>query len=86
MRLLWPLSPDHQAFITITATSNTAMVVFDVSCGTVKGIPRVFAIPKGCMCFDFCEKLNLIATGGNDYLVRLWNPYVQQHPRHTFMG
>lgn len=33
---------------------------------------------KGCECFDFSKELNLLITGGADYIARIWNPYVTQ--------
>ena len=36
----------------------------------------VFRIHKGVKTFDFCKEKNMIATGGMDRILRLWNPYV----------
>lgn len=39
----------------------------------------IFTVPKGVMTFDFCEKRNLLVTGGMDRLLRMWNPYVPKY-------
>ena len=41
---------------------------------------------KGIVSFDFSERWNLIATGGGDCNVRLWNPYVPTHPTALLKG
>ena len=35
-------------------------------------------LSQGCECFDFSKDLNILITGGADYLARIWNPYVTQ--------
>lgn len=35
-----------------------------------------FKVNKGVLCFDYSNLLNIIVTGGMDYLLRVWNPYV----------
>lgn len=35
-----------------------------------------FRVNKGVLCFDYSNLLNIIVTGGMDYLLRVWNPYV----------
>jgi len=37
---------------------------------------RIFKIPKGVAMFDYSEKHKVIATGGMDQIVRVWNPFV----------
>ncbi|XP_051719029.1 WD repeat-containing protein 64 [Ctenopharyngodon idella] len=46
----------------------------------------IFNIPKGVMTFDFCEKQNLLVTGGMDRLLRMWNPYVPKRPTGILKG
>lgn len=43
------------------------------------GNQTIFTVPKGVMTFDFCEKRNLLVTGGLDRLLRMWNPYVPKY-------
>lgn len=37
---------------------------------------KVFKIPKGVAMFDYSDKYKVIATGGMDQVVRVWNPFV----------
>ncbi len=37
-------------------------------------------------CFDYSKDLNVIATGGLDHVVRLWNPYVTMKPVAILRG
>ncbi|XP_067220491.1 cilia- and flagella-associated protein 337 [Chanodichthys erythropterus] len=46
----------------------------------------IFSVPKGVMTFDFCEKQNLLVTGGMDRLLRMWNPYVPKRPTGILKG
>jgi WD40 repeat protein len=41
---------------------------------------------QGAAFFDYSERWNLIATGGADCHVRLWNPYVPTHPTALLKG
>ncbi|XP_028395533.1 WD repeat-containing protein on Y chromosome-like [Dendronephthya gigantea] len=45
-----------------------------------------YKVVKGIDCFDFSKDLNVIATGGLDHVVRLWNPYVTVKPMATLRG
>jgi len=46
----------------------------------------VFKVYKGVRTFDFCKEKNVIATGGMDRLIRLWNPYVPSKPVGILRG
>ncbi|XP_041461483.1 WD repeat-containing protein on Y chromosome-like isoform X2 [Lytechinus variegatus] len=46
----------------------------------------IFKIHKGVKTFDFCKEKNLIATGGMDRILRLWNPYVPSKPTGMLRG
>ncbi|ROK70867.1 WD repeat-containing protein 49 [Anabarilius grahami] len=46
----------------------------------------IFTVPKGVMTFDFCEKQNLLVTGGMDTLLRMWNRHVPKRPRGILKG
>ena len=37
---------------------------------------KVFKVPKGVAMFDYSDKHKVIATGGMDQVVRVWNPFV----------
>eukprot|EP00794_Sanderia_malayensis_P006938 gene6938-7717_t len=45
-----------------------------------------FRVYKGVRTFDFCKEKNIIATGGMDRLIRLWNPYVPSKPIGILRG
>jgi WD40 repeat protein len=46
----------------------------------------VCSSPQGIDCFDYSKDLNVIATGGLDHVVRLWNPYVTAKPVAILRG
>ena len=41
---------------------------------------------QGVFTFDFSEDLNMLATGGADCSLRLWNPYVPSNPLAALPG
>lgn len=47
---------------------------------------KVFKIPKGVAMFDYSDKHKLIATGGMDQVVRVWNPFVNNKPIGKMYG
>lgn len=53
---------------------------------TEKRINTVFQIKQGIWCFAVAEGVHLMATGGPDCLVRVWNPFVVHRPIVTFTG
>ncbi|XP_022055851.2 WD repeat-containing protein 49 [Acanthochromis polyacanthus] len=46
----------------------------------------VFNIYKGVKTFDLCQKHSLLATGGMDRLIRLWNPHFTGKPTGVLKG
>lgn len=38
---------------------------------------QYWAVEHGVNSFDYCEKLNVIVTGGSDTVIRLWNPLAE---------
>lgn len=46
----------------------------------------VFKIHKGVKTFDLCTVKNVLATGGMDRIVRLWNPYLPSRPIARLRG
>ncbi|XP_032743080.1 WD repeat-containing protein on Y chromosome-like [Rattus rattus] len=46
----------------------------------------VFRVHKGVKAFSFCRKKNLLATGGLDRIVRVWNPYLPGKPTGVLRG
>jgi WD40 repeat protein len=78
--------PMLDGFFSCAVTTHSALVFHDMG----KNVSRGFNIPKGCFDFDYYVDVNdghhLIATGGNDCKLRLWNPYVPNHPVAVLPG
>jgi len=71
------LSPP--GFFSCAKTSTNALVFHELGKVGSKGTIRGYNIPMGCNDFDFFMDKDghpLVATGGNDCKLRLWNPYV----------
>ncbi|XP_078086776.1 WD repeat-containing protein 64-like [Mustelus asterias] len=47
---------------------------------------RTLSIPRGVNAFDYCVKANTIVTGGEDKILRLWNPYMFTKPKALLYG
>lgn len=45
-----------------------------------------FKVEQGVSCFSYDEVSNIIATGGSDFIVRLWSPFTPQKPFCVFPG
>lgn len=48
--------------------------------------PYIYKIYQGVWCFALVEGTHIVATGGPDCLVRIWNPFVPTRPVCTFYG
>lgn len=47
---------------------------------------KAFKVDQGLSCFCYDETSNVIATGGPDFIVRLWSPFTPQKPFCVFSG
>ncbi|XP_066171755.1 WD repeat-containing protein 64 [Sylvia atricapilla] len=47
---------------------------------------KEFSVPKGVNAFTYCGKAKVIVTGGNDRILRLWNPVVNFSPIGKLLG
>ncbi|XP_060686828.1 WD repeat-containing protein 64-like [Hemiscyllium ocellatum] len=47
---------------------------------------RTASIPRGVNAFDYCVKANTIVTGGEDKILRLWNPNMFSKPKALIYG
>jgi len=65
--------PDISCFLSTCQDPQTALYFGDFN---GKKSQVYFKVNKGVMCFDYSPVLNIIVTGGMDYLLRVWNPYV----------
>lgn len=85
--------PELEGFYSCAKTKKKSLVFFTLDTEKdVKDRTRSFDIPKGCNSFDFFytdtskDGHHLIITGGNDKIVRFWNPYVPTYPVATLTG
>uniref|UniRef100_A0A6I8NSC3 WD repeat domain 49 n=1 Tax=Ornithorhynchus anatinus TaxID=9258 RepID=A0A6I8NSC3_ORNAN len=74
--------PEDQC-ITSSGSSETSVVIMDL---WKKRTAYTWKIKKGVRCFDYCKPLSLLATGGSDCTVRLWNRYVPGWPTAILRG
>ncbi|KAM5237695.1 WD repeat-containing protein 64 [Ctenodactylus gundi] len=47
---------------------------------------REFAMPRGANTFCYCSKANVIVTGGDDKVLRLWHPNISTKPVGKLVG
>ncbi|XP_032071930.1 WD repeat-containing protein 64 [Thamnophis elegans] len=47
---------------------------------------REFSIPRGVNTFTYCVKANIVVTGGEDKIIRLWHPNINTKPVGKLMG
>nr|XP_060632847.1 WD repeat-containing protein 64 [Anolis sagrei ordinatus] len=47
---------------------------------------REFSIPRGVNAFTYCTKANIVVTGGDDKILRLWHPNINTKPVGKLMG
>ncbi|CAF0886081.1 unnamed protein product [Rotaria sordida] len=67
--------PHNNSIIASSGDHRNSLIITNVN--KLKK-PYVFRLYKGCECFDYSKELNMLITGGADYLARIWNPYVTQ--------
>lgn len=65
--------PDIDCFLSSCQGQQTALFFGDF---TGKKSHAYFKVNKGVLSFDYSHHLNIIVTGGMDYFLRVWNPYV----------
>ncbi|XP_017784579.1 PREDICTED: WD repeat-containing protein on Y chromosome [Nicrophorus vespilloides] len=70
-------------FIVSCSVSHKAIVMRDIN--ENRGI-YTYCIPRGAWCFTTADGAVLMASGGPDCLVRVWNPYVTRRPLVIFHG
>nr|XP_033794798.1 WD repeat-containing protein 64-like isoform X2 [Geotrypetes seraphini] len=66
--------------------SKRSVLVGGVSPKRLPDDESVFKVHKGVKTFDFCKKCNILATGGLDRIIRLWNPYITGWPIGLLSG
>ncbi|KAK3580718.1 hypothetical protein CHS0354_005723 [Potamilus streckersoni] len=65
--------PESDAFLSSSQSPKSSLYYGDLS---GKRGSVYFLVNRGILCFDYSYMLNVIVTGGIDYAVRVWNPYV----------
>ncbi|XP_066272941.1 WD repeat-containing protein on Y chromosome-like isoform X2 [Branchiostoma lanceolatum] len=70
-------------FLSCSVNTETALFAGDIN---LKKMHSFFKIRKGVCSVDFCNIKNVIATGGMDWTVRIWNPYVTTKATTVFRG
>ncbi|XP_076348029.1 uncharacterized protein LOC143245555 [Tachypleus tridentatus] len=74
---------ENEKIITCAQDSQRSLVMQDV---WNKNKPYIFSILKGIRCFDYTSRLDVLATGSPDFIVRLWNPYVSSRATAILRG
>ncbi|CAF2653059.1 unnamed protein product [Rotaria sp. Silwood2] len=67
--------PHNNSIIASSGDNRNSLIITNIN--KLKK-PYIFRLYKGCECFDYSKALNILITGGADYLARIWNPYVTQ--------
>ncbi|XP_038075924.1 WD repeat-containing protein 64-like isoform X2 [Patiria miniata] len=78
--------PDLRCFASCSPSSNTSFVLESVDRLTDTIPCKSLSIPKGVNCFAFCSHANVIATGGNDKMIRIWHPHIFSRPTGKMIG
>ena len=65
--------PEIDCFLSSCQSPQTALFFGDFA---GKKTRVYFKVNKGVLSFDYSHSLNIIVTGGMDYMLRVWNPYV----------
>lgn len=68
--------------VSVAGCSAVSMSVKDIGGKT----SYAYKVPKGFHCFTVSNAQLLIATGGPDCVVRVWNPYMPDRPIASFIG
>ncbi|XP_033112212.1 WD repeat-containing protein 64-like isoform X2 [Anneissia japonica] len=78
--------PELRCFASCSASSNVSFILEDVNRLFDNQPCRSFGIPKGVNCFAYCARANIITTGGNDKIVRIWHPHIFSRPTGKMIG
>ncbi|XP_071795581.1 WD repeat-containing protein 64-like isoform X1 [Asterias amurensis] len=77
---------DLRCFASCSPSSSTSFVLESID-RLSDSIPcKSLSIPKGVNCFAFCAHANVIATGGNDKIIRIWHPHIFSRPTGKMIG
>jgi WD40 repeat protein len=73
-----------ESVLSCSSDATTSLVITDIH--GQKENSSIFQVNKGIISFEYSRKWNIIATGGTDQAVRLWNPYVTTKPTVILKG
>ena len=76
-------SPRLDCTISVCRHAPTAIFIGDA---VRKTTHNVFEVHKGVLAFDYCNRANLIVTGGVDALLRVWDPHMPARPVSILHG
>ncbi|XP_072906356.1 WD repeat-containing protein 64-like [Hemitrygon akajei] len=78
--------PHLNSFVSCSSDSVNSVVLDDIrKLGDCQPI-RTLSVPRGVNAFDYCVKANTLVTGGEDKVVRLWNPNMFSKPKALLIG
>ncbi|XP_059842756.1 WD repeat-containing protein 64-like [Hypanus sabinus] len=78
--------PHLSSFVSCSSDSVNSVVLDDIrKLGDCQPI-RTLSVPRGVNAFDYCVKANTLVTGGEDKIVRLWNPNMFSKPKALLIG
>ncbi|XP_055495549.1 WD repeat-containing protein 64-like [Leucoraja erinacea] len=78
--------PHLNSFVSCSSDSVHSVVLDDIrKLGDCQPI-RTLSVPRGVNAFDYCVKANTFVTGGEDKIVRLWNPNMFLKPKALLSG
>ncbi|XP_057670568.1 WD repeat-containing protein on Y chromosome-like [Diorhabda carinulata] len=70
----------------IISCSKNPAVALVKQCISIKKSPYILKMKKGCTCFTFSNVHNIIITGSNDRIIRVWNSVLISHTIAVFYG
>ncbi|XP_048361047.1 WD repeat-containing protein 64 [Sphaerodactylus townsendi] len=78
--------PALNCFVSCSLDSIHSLVLDDLK-RLEDNLPvRDFSVPRGVSAFTYCGKANIIVTGGEDKVLRLWHPNINTKPVGKLMG
>ncbi|XP_077201090.1 WD repeat-containing protein 64 isoform X2 [Paroedura picta] len=78
--------PALNSFVSCSLDSIHSLVLDDLK-RLEDNLPvRDFSVPRGVNAFTYCGKANIIVTGGEDKVLRLWHPNINTKPVGKLMG
>lgn len=82
------LVPEAQVIVSSSLVSGSTAVIMSMkeSLTTSNYNQRAFSVRGGSRCVAFSAMHNVLATAGNDAVVRVWNPFITTQPISMLSG